>query len=145
MLRSFERALTQVGAGQGRQARRFAQATGQLAKTDSLDAKLLARMGAVLEIEPRLLIRETLADLKELHVAWQALVKDRTSAKNRAHALTPPSLKKQNEQSLVQIDRQLEKVEDAIRTIILSRCRLRAKLRDSQKHSRPFRRHRFHC
>ena len=35
------------------QARRFAQATGKLAKTDRCDALMLARMGAVLDLEPR--------------------------------------------------------------------------------------------
>lgn len=120
--RAFERALAQAGLPlvkvNPRQARRFAQATGKLAKTDSLDAKLLARMGAVLEIEPRPAVKETLAELKELHVARQALVKDRTAAKNRAKALMLPLLKKQNEQRLAQIERQLETVEDAIRAII---------------------------
>jgi transposase len=120
--RAFERALAQASLPlvkvNPRQARRFAQATGRLAKTDSLDAKLLARMGAVLEIEPRPPIKETLAELKELHVARQALVRDRTAAKNRAKALTLPLLKKQNERRLAQIERQLETVEDAIRAII---------------------------
>ena len=36
-----------------RQARRFAEATGKLAKTDRLDAAILARMGALLELEAR--------------------------------------------------------------------------------------------
>ena len=36
-----------------RQARRFAEATGRLAKTDRVDAAMLARMGAVLELEAR--------------------------------------------------------------------------------------------
>lgn len=120
--RAFERALALAGLPlvkvNPRQARRFAQGTGKLAKTDSLDAKLLARMGAVLEIEPRPAIKETIAELKELHVARQALVKDRTAAKNRAKALTLPLLKKQNERRLAQIERQLEAIEDAIRAII---------------------------
>ncbi|WP_425332560.1 IS110 family transposase [Candidatus Rhodoblastus alkanivorans] len=49
--RAFERALAQAGLPpvevNPRQARRFAQATGKLAKTDRLDARLLARRGAV--------------------------------------------------------------------------------------------------
>jgi transposase len=36
-----------------RQARRFAEATGRLAKTDRLDAAMLARMGMLLKLEPR--------------------------------------------------------------------------------------------
>jgi transposase len=48
--RAFERALAAAGVPlvkvNPRQARRFAEATGRLAKTDRLDAALLARMGA---------------------------------------------------------------------------------------------------
>jgi transposase len=66
--RAFERALAKAGLPlvkvNPRQARRFAEATGKLAKTDRLDAALLARMGeasempfrcggALLAIEPR--------------------------------------------------------------------------------------------
>lgn len=36
-----------------RQARRFAEAVGTLAKTDRLDAAMLARMGALLELQTR--------------------------------------------------------------------------------------------
>ena len=66
-----------------RQARRFAEATGKLAKTDRLDAAILARMGALLELEARPARSEVLLELKELYVAREALVKDRTAAKNR--------------------------------------------------------------
>ena len=72
-------------------ARRFAEATGQLAKTDRLDAAMLARMGALLELEARPARSDALLELKELHIAREALVKDRTAAKNRAKTLTPSS------------------------------------------------------
>ncbi|SEI19952.1 Transposase [Rhizobium tibeticum] len=55
-----------------RLVRRFAEATGRLAKTDRVDAELLARYGLLLD--PRLLRKNThvLNDLKELHVArWR--------------------------------------------------------------------------
>ena len=71
-----------VRQGQSRQARRFAEATGKLAKTDRLDAAMLARMGALLELEARPARSNALLELKELHIARDALVKDRTAAKN---------------------------------------------------------------
>lgn len=79
-----------------RLARRFCEATGKLAKTDRIDAELLALYGQLLA--PRILQANTqlLNDLKELHVARLALVKERTAAKNRAKSLTNPLLKKQN-------------------------------------------------
>ena len=55
--RAFELALGTAGLPlvkvNPRQARRFAEAIGTLAKTDRIDAGLLARMGAMLEPEPR--------------------------------------------------------------------------------------------
>ena len=55
--RAFERALGAAGVPfvkvNPRQARRFAEAIGKLAKTDRLDAATLARMGAMLELKAR--------------------------------------------------------------------------------------------
>ncbi len=97
--RAFERGIAAAGVPfvkvNPRQARRFAEATGKLAKTDRLDAAMLARMGAMLQLQPRPPRREVVLELKELHVAREALVKDRTAAKNRGKifALPLPSLK----------------------------------------------------
>ena len=97
-----------------RQARRFAEATGKLAKTDRLDAAMLARMGALLELEARPARSNALLELKELHSARDALVKDRTAAKNRAKTLTLSLLRKHNAQRLDQIERQIQAIETAI-------------------------------
>ena len=55
--RLFQQALVKAGLPWVKvnpcQARRFAQATGKLAKTDRCDALMLARMGAVLDLETR--------------------------------------------------------------------------------------------
>jgi transposase len=59
------------------QARRFAQSKGARAKTDAVDARMLAQMGAALDLAPQEPISETMRELKELQVARQALVKDR--------------------------------------------------------------------
>jgi transposase len=116
--RAFERALTRAGLPlvkvNPRQARRFAEATGRLAKTDRLDAALLARMGALLELPARPMRSDLLAELSELHHAREALVKDRTAARNRAKILTLPVLKRQNRQRLHHIERQIAAVEAQI-------------------------------
>ena len=120
--RAIERALGVAGVPfvkvNPRQARRFAEATGKLAKTDRLDAAILARMGALLELEARPARSEVLLELKELYGAREALVKDRTAAKNRGKVLTLSLLKRQNSQRLEQIDRQIATVEAAILQII---------------------------
>jgi transposase len=116
--RAFERALGVTGIPcakvNPRQARRFAEAVGTLAKTDRLDAAMLARMGALLEVQTRPPRTEVLLELKELHLAREALVKDRTAAKNRRNALNAPLLKRQNAQRLEQIERQVAAIEAAI-------------------------------
>jgi transposase len=120
--RALERALGAAGVPfakvNPRQARRFAEATGKLAKTDRLDAAMLARMGAMLELPTRPAQSEVLFELKELNLAREALVKDRTAAKNRAKALTVSLLKRHNTQRLEQIERQIDAIDAAIIQII---------------------------
>lgn len=49
------------------QARRFGEPTSRLAKTDRIDAAMLARMGAVLELEAQTPKVETMQCLKDLN------------------------------------------------------------------------------
>ena len=74
--RAFERALVAGGVPfvkvNPRQARRFAEATGKLAKTDRLDAAMRARMGAMLELQARPPRSEIILELKDLHLARDA-------------------------------------------------------------------------
>ena len=75
-------------------------------------------MGALLELQARPARSEILLELKELYVAREALVKDRTAARNRGKVLILSLLKRQNAQRLAQIDRQIATVEAAILEII---------------------------
>lgn len=76
-------------------ARRFAQATGALAKTDRSDAMLLARMAVTLQppIRPARSMQQ--AQMAELINARDGLVRDRTALKNREKNLTVALLKRQ--------------------------------------------------
>lgn len=122
--RAFERRLADAGCAlvkvNPRRARRFAEAMGVLAKTDRIDAALLARMGAMLALEPAVTHPVLLSDLKQLLVARDALVKDRTAAKNRAKTVTLGVLKRQLAQRLRQIARQMHLIEDEIAALIAS-------------------------
>jgi hypothetical protein len=71
-----------------RQARRFCKGAGQLAKTDRVDAAMLAKMGSQLQLKADQPNSETLHDLNWLATARQALIKDRTAAKARLAATT---------------------------------------------------------
>jgi transposase len=116
--RKMEEALAKAGLPlvkvNPRQARRFFEGAGQLAKTDRLDAAMLARMGSLLAIAPRLPRTELLNELKDLHMAREALVKDSTAAKNRAKNLSIPLLKCQNAERVAQIGRQKRAIEAEI-------------------------------
>lgn len=56
--------------------------------------------------------------LKDLHVARNALIKDRMAAKNREKALSIPLLKRRSRQRLAQIARHLNAIEAEMLTII---------------------------
>jgi transposase len=113
--RALERRLATVGLPLAkinpRHARRFAEALGQLAKTDRLDAALLARFGALLEPPTRTVLSPTLDAMKELLVARQALIKDRTAALNRQKIVRSSLLRRQLAQRLRQIAHQLATIE----------------------------------
>lgn len=97
-----------------RQARRFAEATGRLAKTDRVDAAMLARMGAVLELEGQDAPSENLHQLRELMATRRALIKDRTAARTRLCAATMPLVKRQLNARIKQIETQLAQIDAAL-------------------------------
>jgi len=101
-----------------RQARRFCEGAGQLAK-----------MGALLQLKADEPKSETLHDVKQLSTARQALIKDRTAAKARLAATTHRLLSRQIKRRLSQIERDLSQIADLVDTIIASDAELRAKAR----------------
>jgi len=119
--RLFERTLAQAGFPlvkvNPRRARRFAEAIGKLAKTDAIDAAMLARMGAVLELEARPIVSQTLDEMKELISARDALIKDRTAALTREKTVRATLLRNQLAARLRQIDQQLGAVETALKAL----------------------------
>lgn len=120
--RRFEASLVAAGIEavkvNPRSSRRFAEATGELAKTDRIDAAILARMGAVLALEGRPAKTETLHDLRELGVARQALVKEGIAATNREQIAVNPVIKRQLRARLKQIGLQLKEIDAAIATLV---------------------------
>lgn len=122
--RGLELALAKVGLHtikvNPRSARRFAEATGVLAKTDRIDARVLAAMGAILYLKGRPAKTEIQYDLKELSVARQALVKDRVAAKNRRHAAVNALLKRQLAARIKQIEGQLAEIDAAIMACVMA-------------------------
>lgn len=74
-----------------RHARDFAKATGRLAKTDRLDAEVLAHFGEAVQPQVRPLKAATLQELEALVLRRRQLIGMRTMEKNRL-AATPETL-----------------------------------------------------
>ena len=111
------------------QARRFAQARGTRAKTDAVDARILAVMGAALDLEPDAVADKNQPALKELQVARTALIKDRTRLMNRLKTQTLTLTKRQTKARIEQIKRQLAELEAALLQL-LRECPKRARAFD---------------
>jgi transposase len=98
--------------------RRFAQATGTRAKTDPIDAAMLARFGYAMQPDIPPVRDETIDTLAELLAARRALMKDRTATLNRSKTLTLALLKHQSQQHLKQIETQIQAIDRARATLV---------------------------
>ena len=119
---ALEKALHRAGLPVSKlnptRVRRFAQAVGTQAKTDRVDAALIARMVAMLEPAPDALKPQILADLQELQFARAALIRNRTAAQNRTGRLTLALLRRQHARTLKAIERDLAELDAAIAALI---------------------------
>ena len=94
----YDRPLTEALAKAGtvcarvnpRQAREFARATGRLAKTDRVDAEVLARMGRALSPRPTAPVDPDRARLADLVARRDDLVASIGREKNRARTVRDP-------------------------------------------------------
>lgn len=100
-----------------KQARRFAQAIGKLAKTDRVDAAMLAKMGAVLDLSPQAPVSQTLHDMRELLAARRALVKDQTAARTRLGTASMTSVQAILKRRLKQIAKDIERIDEGLRDL----------------------------
>ena len=102
------------------QARRFAEARGTRAKTDAVDARMLAQMGAAFNLEPQAPCSKETLVLRDLHVARSGLIKDRTRLRNRAQTQSIALLKRQTKARLTQVERQIAELDAEIAALIES-------------------------
>lgn len=127
----FERTLGKAGIALCKtnplQARRYAQSRGKRAKTDAVDAAMLARMGHEHSLEPRAILSQAIDEMKELSVARLALIKDRTAAMNRQHMRRSPLLQRQCKVRITQINKQIEEIDAAIAAILATQPDLKEK------------------
>ncbi|WP_230531865.1 hypothetical protein [Microvirga roseola] len=87
-----------------------------------------ARFGALLEPPTRPVLSPTLDAMKELVVAGQALIKDRTAALNRQKVVRSALLRRQLAQRLRQIARQLAAIDAQLQGLCLGDADLAPRL-----------------
>ncbi len=88
------------------QVRHFARSTGKLAKTDALDAQMLALFGERMQPDPRPQPDATSQELASLLTRRRQLVEIQTAERNR-RATTPSPLRAGLEEHLVWLDEQI--------------------------------------
>ena len=120
--RDLEQALFRAGLPQAKvnpwQARRYAEATGTRAKTDAVDARILAQMAATVEPRRTAAPSKTQRRLRELQMSRDALMRQRTAVLNRRRVLCDPMLKRQHQAQINLFDRHLRAVDRKMQKLI---------------------------
>jgi transposase len=110
----------QVAVVNPRQVRDYARGLGLLAKTDRLDARVIARFGD--HVRPRALERTSAkqAELEALVTRRRQLVELRTAESNRQETVTAKSVRKSLRQVIDVLDKQIARVEKDILALLES-------------------------
>lgn len=101
-----------------RQVRAFAQATGTLAKTDRLDAHVLAHFGAAMQPPPRALPDAATQQLSAILTRRQQLVDMLTMEKNRLPQQLTAALRKRVQAHIAWLTQELGRTETELRQLI---------------------------
>ena len=109
-----------------RQVRDFARATGTLAKTDAIDARILCHFAAAVRPEPRRLATAEEQALSDLQARRQQLVEMITAEKNRLRT-AGPRVAPQIARHTRWLERQLQDLEGELRDLVQSSPVWRAK------------------
>ena len=94
-----------------RQIRDFARAIGQLAKTDALDAKAIARFAEAVRPEPRPVPEEQARTLGELVARRRQVIEMMTADRNRRRQLTSRRLVKSVDRLLAVLQKELSELD----------------------------------
>ena len=124
----YERALVaelidaghQVAVVNPRQVRDFAKACGILAKTDRIDAAVLARFGQAVVPRTQIKIPEKQLELQDLVVRRRQLVELRTAEMNRKENVASKFVKKSLQESVDAITKQIRRFEKRIAALVQS-------------------------
>lgn len=109
-----------------RQVRDYARCTGQLAKTDMLDARILARFAEAIHPQPRPLPDEELLELAALMHRRGQVVEMLTAERNRAYSALPV-VRSQIEKHIHWLDQELKGLDEDLGGMIRNSPLWRAK------------------
>ncbi len=112
--RALERSLAQAQIAYAKvnpwQARCFANSIGQLAKTDKVDAKILALMGQTLPLEPTKIRDEVIETLGEYQSLHQGLVQTQTQWSNTKKVVTDKAAVRLATRMLKTLEKEIEQL-----------------------------------
>ena len=97
--------------------REFARALGQFAKTDAIDARVLAHFAQAIRPEVRALRDEETVTLNSLVTRRQQLVEMLTSEKNRRHT-APKAVKERIEKHIAWLEEEINSLNEQIKGLI---------------------------
>jgi len=110
-----------------RQVRDFARSLGVLAKTDRLDARMIARFGETVRPRTVEVGSEKQAELRELVTRRRQLVELRTAEQNRLETTLTKVVRKNVRHLLEQLDKQIRQLEEAIGQLVENEPELASK------------------
>jgi len=99
-------------------ARLFAEARGQLGKTDAIDARMLALMAEQLAPDPAAPLSQAAEALQELVRARAAAVADRTAAGQRRAVAATAFLRREMARNLAMLERHIARLEAEIDRLV---------------------------
>jgi transposase len=116
----FERPLAAALATSGvalfvvnpRQARDFAKATGRLAKTDALDAFVLAHFAEAIRPTPRAIPDQEAREFQEILARRRQIIRMTTAEKNRLGATSSKALRRRIEAHIKWLEKELSRTDD---------------------------------
>lgn len=126
-LRTFQKAGIPAAAVNPRRVRDFAKSTGVLAKTDRIDAEVLARFAAVFTPPKQEALPESVERLKALNGHRQSLVQMITNEKNRRRHIDQPAILESMDRVMETLKAELRRVDEQVQDCIETDAELKAK------------------
>jgi transposase len=118
VLRALQHAGVMVSLVQASRVRQFARAAGVLAKTDAIDASVLAAFGAALQPPPTLPPEPEQEELRELESQRRHLSLLLVGEQNRAEQLSQARLRALSKSLIAKIQKQITQIDALIKTLL---------------------------